>query len=278
MKQYYSVRTGKNKNFSSFSLDTLKKLFSDLYSELYNKNYFQECFGYDCVDAGFVAGSLGENIEAQIYRALRKDNLWPLKDKIVGYSEDDLFDVIEFLFDHVSKPLDGYNHEYNACGWHYSKFDKLTGQKEFAAKLNEILPEYSLGFEISSEGLILVKEENGLSSIHKADIPTENDEIKKKINLSIEKYLESRSNIEMRRIAIRELADILESLKSEIKSCLHSKDDSDLFNITNNFAIRHANDRQKIKYDRNIWYSWMFYFYLATIHALLRIKKRKKKT
>lgn len=106
MKQYYSIRTGKNKNFSGFNLDILKKLFADLYSEFDTKGYFQEYFGYDCVDAGFVAGILGENIEAQIYRLLRKDNIWPIKEKAKDYEEDDLFDVIEFLYDHTSKPIE----------------------------------------------------------------------------------------------------------------------------------------------------------------------------
>lgn len=68
MKKYYSVRIGKNQNFSGFSLDILKKLFSDLYSEYEASGYFQESFGYKCIDAGQVAGTLGENIEAQIYR------------------------------------------------------------------------------------------------------------------------------------------------------------------------------------------------------------------
>ncbi len=39
--------------------------------------------------------------------ALRKDNLWPVWARIETYKEDDLFDVIEFLFDKASKPIDG---------------------------------------------------------------------------------------------------------------------------------------------------------------------------
>ena len=31
---------------------------------------------------------------------------------------------------------------------------------------------------------------------------------------------------------------------------------------------------EKDNYDKDIWYSWMFYFYIATIHALLRIRER----
>ena len=45
---------------------------------------------------------------------------------------DDLFDVIEFLYDHVSKPIetDGVYHSWGQCGWHYSKFERENGKKE----------------------------------------------------------------------------------------------------------------------------------------------------
>jgi len=280
MKRYYSIRTGKNKNFSGFNLDILKRLFSDLYTEFENDGYFQEYFGYYCVDANpnQVPGKLGENVDAQIYRLLRKDNLWPIKEKIGEYSEDDLFDMIEFLFDHVSQPIktDNAYHSWNQCGWHFSQFDRTMGQIEYAWRMNDLLAEYQTGFEMDSKGMILVKDESGLVSIYSADVPTNRDDIKIKVDLAVRKYRESRSNLEERRMAIRELADILEILRSDAKKYLHDKDDDALFNVANNFAIRHANDKQKINYDRDIWYSWMFYFYLATIHALLRIKDRKK--
>lgn len=278
MKQYYSIRTGKNKNFSGFNLDILKRLFSDAYTELENDGYFQEYFGYECVDAGKVNGKLGENVDAQIYRLLRKDNLWPVREKINDYSEYDLFDVIEFLYDHVSKPIEteGAYHSWNQCGWHYAEFDKLLGQWHFTEKINEILAGYETGFEMNNNGLILVKDESGLANIYSANIPTDRDDIKSKVDLAVQKYRQSRSNLEERRIAIRELADILEILRADAKKYLNKKDEDDLFNIANNFSIRHANDKQKINYDRDIWYSWMFYFYLATIHALFRIKDRKK--
>ena len=51
-------------------------------------------------------------------------------------------------------------------------------------------------------------------------------------------------------------------------------DEGDLFNIVNNFGIRHHNDAQKTQYDKPIWYSWMFYYDLATIHAAVRLIER----
>lgn len=276
-RTYYSVRTNRNRNFSKFSLDTLRRLFINLYQELCNDGYFQQAFGYDCVDNGFIHGSLGENIGAKVYRLLRKDNLWPICEKAEYYSEDDMFDMIEFLYDNVSKPIktrDAY-HAYSQCGWHFSEFSKKDGQKEFLAKINEILNEYSNGFEINKKGQILIKDDNGLSAIYSADIPTDRADVKTKIDLAVQKYRQSRSSLEERRIAIRELADVLEALRPEAKLYLSSKDEGDLFNIANNFTVRHFDDKQKINFDRDIWYSWMFYFYLSTIHVLLRAKERK---
>ena len=43
-----------------------------------------------------------------------------------------------------------------------------------------------------------------------------------------------------------------------------------MFNIANNFGLRHHNDRQKTGYDTALWLSWMFYLYLATLHVVVR--------
>lgn len=77
-----------------------------------------------------------------------------------------------------------------------------------------------------------------------------------------------------RRDAVRDLADVLESLRSEAKTVLTKRDEADLFNLANNFGIRHFNAQQKMEYDQDIWLSWMFYYYLATIHAVTRLIER----
>jgi hypothetical protein len=40
-------------------------------------------------------------------------------------------------------------------------------------------------------------------------------------------------------------------------------------------ALRHHNPQQKSSYDPEIWLDWMFYFYLSTIRAVLRMIERK---
>ena len=56
---------------------------------------------------------------------------------------------------------------------------------------------------------------------------------------------------------------------------LNKKDENDIFNIANNFGIRHHNKDQQTEYDKAIWYSWIFYYYLATVHAVLRMTNKK---
>ena len=63
---------------------------------------------------------------------------------------------------------------------------------------------------------------------------------------------------------------MLEYLRPKMKTLLTKSDENDLFNIANNFGIRHHNAKQKTSYDTAIWLSWMFYFYLATLHVILR--------
>lgn len=271
-RQYYSVRTGKNPLASQWDLPILLKLFNDLYTNFEVKGYLQEAFGYLCVDDGDVPGTLGKDIEAQILRKVRKQDLWPINKTCMNYSEDDLFDIIEFLYDYVSKPLDGTYHSWNNCGWHYNKFDPDTGRQEFRSEINEILREYKDGYELSVAGEILALPERGQESLLNATLPVyDPDNVEKRVEGAKLKFRRYRSSIEDRRDAIRDLSDVLEFLRPKLKLVITKSDENDIFNIANNFGIRHHNDSQKTDYEKSIWYSWMFYYYLATIHAVLRL-------
>jgi len=279
-RSYYSIRTGKNPLSTHLDLESIRPLFKVIYQSFDQKGYFQEAFGYDCVDMGSVSGNLGTDIGSQLFLILRKKNLWPFLKKCLEYSEDDLFDIIEFLFDNVSKPIDGYNHEYSGCGWHYSSFDKKSGQKEFIDAINRLFKNYQEGYELSDEGEILALAEDGLETLLKADLPVYNPaNIEDRIASAIKKFRRHRSSPDDRRDAIRDLADVLEFIRPEASKVISTKDENDLFNLANNFGIRHHNDLQKNDYDKNIWLSWMFYYYLSTIHASIRlIKKSQEKT
>ena len=274
-RDYFSVRTGKIKPNEIIDLKVLKRLFLLIYNKLEGDGYFQKYFGYYCVDRGEVSGELGYNLGDVMFIHLKKENLHPIPSKIENYSEDDLFDVIEFLHDYCSKGMEGYYHQYFDCGYHYEVFDNKEGQQYFREQLNPILKDYSNGFELSTKGEILQLAFSGLSYLFEADVPTtDTQNIVNKINNATLKFRRYKSTKDDRQNSIRELVDVLEYLRPKAKKFLNSKDESDLFNIANNFGIRHHNQQQKNKYDSAIWHSWMFYYYLATIHALLRIIKK----
>lgn len=267
--KYYSQRTGNNPNLNGLPLDDVIELFLRIYQQLEDDGYFSEAFGFWCVDADHVPGKI-RDIELEILLKIRKKHIWPISEYRMGYTEEDLFDLIEFLYQNVSKPIDGTMHNYNECGMHWETFNKKEGQLIFVDKINSVLSHYCNPFELSLEGEVLSKPDAGFETIFEADVPTKNQNVRKRIESAVLRYRRHGSTIDDRRQAVRDLADVLEYLRPKMKKLLTKSDEKDLFNIANNFGIRHHNDKQKTAYDTAIWLSWMFYFYLATLHVVLR--------
>ena len=274
-REYYSLRKGIIKGTSTLDFDVFKKLFLMLYKKMDRDGYFQKYFGIFCED-GYTEGQLGDDIDSVFFINLRKENLWPIYTKIDSYIESDLFDIIEFLHDHCSTPLERFFHDWNNCGWHVQRSDDQKGQKEFREAMNSILKDYKEGFELSEKGEILALPEQGFEQLLGATIPTSEDQnVKQRIESAIIKFRRAKSTVDERRDALRDLADVLEYLRPQLKDKLTYSDEADLFNIANNFGIRHHNLKQKTNYDKPIWHSWIFYSYLSTIHLILRLIENK---
>ncbi|WP_437606307.1 hypothetical protein WMF20_35685 [Sorangium sp. So ce834] len=154
-KAYYSARTG-DVEAVRIDLETLRALFIPVHRRFVERGYFDEVFGKDCVDAGLIPGTAGGDIESFFFLKLRKRGIWPIFTKCEGYSEPDLFSVIELLYDVVSKPNEktGHYHSWSDCGWHFKDFDKAAGQRELRESINEILSDYGDGFTLSEDGQV----------------------------------------------------------------------------------------------------------------------------
>ena len=269
---YYSVRTGRHPTGGKFDLGDLKRLFLALYNDFEAHGMFQQFLGYECVDAGQINGTAGSDVEGFFFRKLRKCSLWPIGEAISNYSEDDLFDVIELLHDCSSKGVDGQFHSFANCGWHYETFDNDAGQNAYRLGVNEIIREYKEGFELTTDGETVEIAPHGLADLEIAPAPPGHpDAVQARVGAAISKFRRRGSTRDDRRDAVRDLADILEFLRPQAKAVLASKDEADLFEIANKFGIRHHNQKQKSDYDHAIWQSWMFYYYLATVHATTRL-------
>ncbi len=279
-RKYYSARVTKAK----LSPSNLREQFERLYKVLEEDGYFQESFGRKCVD-GDVVGKIGTDVSDYVYLHLRKSSqqrivpIYPIVGNCKHYSEEDLLDMIEFLYDHVSKPVDGFYHNYSNCGWHYQTFDKQAGQQYFREEVNSLLVDYGDGYELTADGEIVTLESQGIEHLINATLPDYDAEnVEERVAVAISKFRSRYSSSDDRRDAVRDLADVLEFLRPELKKVLIKQDESDLFNIANNFGLRHHDGKQKVDYDKNIWYSWMFYYYLATIHAAVRLINKSRST
>jgi hypothetical protein len=199
-------------------------------------------------------------------------------------TEDHIFDVLEFLYDHVSKPgeLVGMTSE---TGWNYldyESYDDAAGRADFREKANAFLADYNTGYELTEGGIVLALGTDGLQHILNAEIiPYDEANVDSKVRNAISKFRNRHLALAEKKEAIRELADVFEWLKKTkgLNEVLDRKDESAIFDLANNFAIRHHNPNQKRNYDQAIWYSWIFHFYLATYHAAVRllIKHEKNK-
>ncbi len=155
---------------------------------------------------------------------------------------------------------------------HYETFDQETGRNDFRVAVNEILRDYDKGYVLTARGQIVAISPKGLRDLETAPRPPgDPSNVQQRVDAAIDKFRRRGSTSSDRRDAIRDLADILEFLRPQAKAVLTQQDESDLFNIANNFGIRHHNQRQKTQYDEAIWQSWMFYYFLATIHATTRL-------
>jgi hypothetical protein len=274
-KLYYSERHGRRPETPKLSLDDLKRAAKVYLLGIQEEGYFQEHLGYSCVEGGFSPGLIGGDPQIEIMLILGKSHLWPIYGTLDDWTEDDFFDMVEFLYAHVSKPTERFYHKWDNCGWHCTAFDAQEGRTEFREKLNRLLRFYDSGFELTKTGEVLAIPPTGLVQlVEEPIVHPDSVNVAGRVNTALHKFRRHRATINDRRDAVRDLADVLEFLRPDLKRVLASQDERDLFAIANSFGIRHHKPDQRTDYDQHVWLDWIFYYYLATIHAAVRLMEK----
>jgi hypothetical protein len=291
-RRYFSERQGRGPLAQPMPFGTVRRLAVGVLDELRRDGYFHEAFGYECIDEGKVYGTVGSDPGGFFLRTIMRERIWPywvdprgplgVFAKNMGFwtwwDADTLFDVLEVLHDLVSKPTQGWHKDFLDCGMHYSKFDRDAGQERFRRDINAVLRLGEPAYEISRHGEIVESGPVEFRGLMDTPIPagTEHDLISQKIDAAVRLFRARGASIDDRRHAVRDLADVLEVLRPDIKESMLSADENALFQLANGFAIRHNNRKQRGDYDRDTWLRWAFYVYLATIHAVLRVRKTQQ--
>jgi hypothetical protein len=260
--------------------------------ELWQRDYLQEWYGYECVDAGTVLGRSAMELSEHIETVLGYRDAWPVPDdpfnrdpelhvepddEEIRRAEDRIFDIIEFLYDHVSEGVEEPSafHSYGGCGWHFKSFDPQPARDLVRVRMNAVLNNYGEGYEINGTGEIVHSAPAGLLSLMQTPLRSTERDIQDRVNAAISTYRSRARTVETQRDAVRNLFDVLEKLRPHIKEEMLEGDESDLFKIANTVSVRHLNANQRGAYDGPLWLSWLFYVNLSTVHLMTRIIERK---
>lgn len=272
MRRYYSSR----KRPGNLSLDELYGKLQGLYLLFRDKDYLKE-------KAGITKSQFPDAIQYEASIALTFQPFPITKWSSEEITEDHVFDTLEFLYDYVSKPF-GWGLTSTETGYtyyDYNGYDEESGRAEFREKANAFLADYKSGYELTADGVVVELGTGGLQHILNAEItPYDEVHVDSKVRHAIGVWRKRRASVHDKKAAIRELADVFEWLKKarNLSTVLDRKDEAAIFEIANNFGIRHHDPRQKTNYDPGIWYSWIFHFYLATYHAAVRLLIKHEKT
>lgn len=277
MRNYYNRRVGKGGEPPRLTLAEVTEQLAASYDFLDQQGYLQKSFGYHCVDAGPVAGDYGTDFKTYFYLETGIRVTPPVGSFLEQADETVVFTLVEFLHDHTAKPDErsGRYHSFSGCGWHFdrldARFDVTAARQEWRDKVNRFLKFYGDGYELSGDGEVVRLVPSGFEDLvqarPQADAGSTNVA---KLNNAVRMFRLGLATREQRKQALRELADLLEFYRPQAKTHFRKEDEADLFNIANNFAIRHHNQIQRDEYDEP-WLTWIFYTYLATVRVLLHL-------
>ena len=275
-RAYWSERQGKA-SVRSFTPEQVRRAFMSVVAVCDEADELQESFGYECVDDGFVPGSLGTAIEERLMIILGRDNLWPVSVFATDWDDDTLFDMMEFVYDHVSTgdSATARYHSFSNCGMHYARFNPNPARANYLTRVNEILRRMSPGFEMTESGEILRAVVDGTAPLLDSAPRLLEATQRAHVESAIVKYRARSSTATDRRDAVRDLADVLENLRADIKTHMPTKDEAALFEIANKFWIRHNRPGELRDYDHDAWWSWLFYLYLASIALVSHLAERQ---
>jgi hypothetical protein len=258
-----------------FELDEVMDRFVRLVDELVDHGYFERFVPKECVDdRDYGPPHPSELLEIWLGAA----DLWPLAASRQRWTADVFYGLIEFLHDQAARPRDRHWHDFSGCGWHFYKLAPEPGRSLYRWRVNRLLEASVVPYRLADSGedvgrLVAITDEARAqlttAMVERAD-PTTGDRVRHAVA-----QFRARAGTEHdKRSAIIALAGVLEERKLLLKRELLRKDEDALFQIANQFAIRHQNEQQRADYDP-VFLDWVFWWYLATIDLTDRILDRQ---
>lgn len=272
--QYWLERQNGSATITHYK--TLVVAFVELVDELSEVGYFPKLLPKPCVDDIDLSEP---NPTSEISQAIHAEISWPLDDSIFPIPEDVLFSVIEYFHDQAQRPRTRTFHSYSECGWHYDNHNSESGGVVYRWYINELLDTYGIGFHLGSQGpekgRLIRHASLQLDGLAAELVKSTSDTADSIVASAIQLYRARASKVHDRRAAVAQLAGFLEKHRKQFKAQEMTKgDESDLFHIFNNFALRHGNATQKGDYGDE-YLDWVYWTTLSAIRLLKQLQDRE---
>ncbi|WP_395405561.1 hypothetical protein ACHMXB_21325 (plasmid) [Arthrobacter sp. UC242_113] len=256
---------------SSFREDWLRVV-----ADLISAGYFALAAEEACVD-GLSEVDVAENLSRQVERRTGIPDLWPFPNEANGGNEDLLLTLVEVLHDLAARPRRRTFHEFGQCGWHHHDPAKKAGRSLYRWKVNDLLQRHNYDLRLADEG-----EDVGRLVRHLTDpraelivevIKSEDGPTKASTEHAIALFRKRGATREDKRSACAALALVLEDRRRLLKTSLLKKDEGMLFQIANEFDVRHRDGKQYSDLGDE-FQDWVFWMYLATVELTNRLTSR----
>lgn len=265
-----------------------KDHYARLVVELSRQGYFEDAFGSQCSDAR------DENPDAEGQRKLAERlglvgvDLWPMTTSANVFSgeatvlhdwpDEVFFDVVEALDELVARPRQRSWHDYHR-EWDYSNYSRPAGQAVYRWQVNELLARSDVPLRLASSGsdagLLVHATGDPRDQLIDRALGTPVMKDRDEVQHAVELYRSRSAGREDKRSAIFTLGRLLEDRRPMLERTLARKDSGALFQIANEFDLRHRRasshgKAQRDDYDE-AFLDWVFWWYLSTVELTDRL-------
>jgi hypothetical protein len=243
-----------------------RKDFRALIVELRKKGYFDEKFPQDCLTVG--RGD-ERDISAEIAERIGVPDLWPLKPS--AWSDDTYYGLIEVFHDLVARPrhlvMKHKRPDGVVCA-HYAEFSRPPGQQLYRWRVARLLARHGIGLRLAGDGgeagRLVGAAGDDRDRLVESAFATPDAAARDTVRLAVALFRGRTSGRSEKRSAIVALAGLLEQRRALLETRLLSKDENALFQIANEFALRHRRADQRDDY-AEAYLDWIFWWYLGTV-------------
>jgi hypothetical protein len=286
--RYYRARQMPLETPAPLRVAETKSAFAGIVAELASLGYFERAFGsycYDSEDKPDVEGQrqlsdlLGENQ----FGGAPQFRLWPMRPKDGGdpsavWPDGLFYDLIEALHDLVARPLSRSWHDF-AREWDYYDYAKRPGQAVYRWRVNELLDRSEVPLRLAETGedtgRLVTSAGDARDDLVERALQSPEPRVQERIAHAVAQFRDRHATPHTKRDATRTLADVLELRRALLKQELFTKDERQLFQLANEFALRHFTEQQKADYDP-VFLDWVFWWFLATIELTDRLLAREE--